>query len=134
MSSKTIETNALIDCGAGGNFINQNYAQNNNITWTPLEKPLPVFNVNGTPNKKGTIMHQVELDLKVRDNVQCETLLVSGLGKQKVILGFPWLQKNNPSINWKTGHIWIPDTTDKQTNGQQQTKIEEEPDDEEWKN
>ena len=30
-------------------------------------------------------------------------LLVTGLGKQKMILGFPWLQKHNPIINWQTG-------------------------------
>ena len=30
-------------------------------------------------------------------------LLVMGLGKQKIILGFPWLHEYNPEINWKTG-------------------------------
>jgi len=30
-------------------------------------------------------------------------LLVSGLGKQRIILGFPWLSKHNPDIDWKTG-------------------------------
>ena len=30
-------------------------------------------------------------------------LLVTGLGKQKFILGFPWLHEQNPNINWKTG-------------------------------
>ena len=121
MSSKIIEMNVLINCSTGGNFIDQNYAWNNNIMQTPLEaseEPLPVFNVNGTPNKNGTIMHQVELDLKVGDKVQHETLLVSRLGRQKVILGFPWLQENNPDINWKNGHIWIPCMVDKQANGQ----------------
>jgi hypothetical protein len=29
-------------------------------------------------------------------------LLISGLGKQKIILGFPWLNENNPDIDWKT--------------------------------
>src|SRR6266436_3172550 len=134
MSPKTIETNALVDCGAGGKFIDQSYARNNGITRMPLERPLPVYNVDGTPNKEGTITHQVELDLKIGDRVQRETLLVSGLGKQKVILGLPWLQENNPDINWRKGHLRIPGTMDKRTNGQWQAKIEEEPDDEEWKN
>ena len=31
--------------------------------------------------------------------------LVTGLGKQKIILGFPWLNKHNPDINWKTGEF-----------------------------
>ena len=30
-------------------------------------------------------------------------LLITGLGKQKMILGFPWLQKHNPIINWQIG-------------------------------
>ena len=30
-------------------------------------------------------------------------LLVTGLGKERIILGFPWLQEQNPDINWKTG-------------------------------
>ena len=30
-------------------------------------------------------------------------LLVTGLGKQKMILEFSWLQKHNPIINWQTG-------------------------------
>jgi len=100
----------------------------------PLEKPLPVYNIDGTPNKEGTITHQVELNLKIGDKIQHETLLVFGLGKQKVILGLPWLQENNPDINWKEGHLRIPGTMDKRTNGQWQARIEEEPDDEEWKN
>jgi hypothetical protein len=32
-------------------------------------------------------------------------LLVTGLGKQKVILGFPWLAQENPDINWTTGEF-----------------------------
>jgi hypothetical protein len=31
--------------------------------------------------------------------------MVTGLGKQKIILGFPWLNEHNPDIDWKTGRI-----------------------------
>ena len=27
--------------------------------------------------------------------------MVTGLGKQKVILGFPWFEEMNPEINWE---------------------------------
>ena len=30
-------------------------------------------------------------------------LLVTGLGKQKILLKFPWLQKYNSVIDWQTG-------------------------------
>jgi hypothetical protein len=29
--------------------------------------------------------------------------MVTGLGKQKIILGFPWLNEHNPDIDWRTG-------------------------------
>ena len=32
-------------------------------------------------------------------------LLVTGLGKQRIILGFPWLTEHNPDINWQTGQF-----------------------------
>ena len=36
-------------------------------------------------------------------------LLIMGLGKQKIILGFPWLNEHNPDINWRTGKFsWRP--------------------------
>ena len=32
-------------------------------------------------------------------------LLVTELGKEGIILGFPWLQEQNQDINWKTGEF-----------------------------
>jgi len=38
--------------------------------------------------------------------------MITGLGKQKVILGFPWLQEENPEINWKSGTLtWKEETS-----------------------
>jgi hypothetical protein len=68
---------------------------------------------------------------------------VTGLGKQKIILGFSWLHKYNPIINWKKGEITFkPFQIDwrrllekgKQIRQEQQPKIEEVEDDKEMKN
>ena len=56
-SSKRI-VKTLIDCGAGGMFINQNFAKKFKIK--NLEKPIKAFNVDGTENKKGTIKSYVD--------------------------------------------------------------------------
>ena len=32
-------------------------------------------------------------------------LAVTGLGKQKLILEYSWLQKRNPEINWETKEV-----------------------------
>ena len=99
---ETVEMYALLDSGAGGEFIDQNYTKTLNLSLRNLDKPIPAINVDGTLNKKGTIKHYVNLELEVFGQLQMIRLLVTGLGKQKILLGFPWLQKNNPSINWQT--------------------------------
>ena len=36
-------------------------------------------------------------------------MYVTHLGKNKIILGFDWLQKHNPRINWKAGTLDFED-------------------------
>jgi len=100
-----VETLALIDSRAGGEFIDQNYARNSGLDIQQLEKPLKVFNVDRTSNKQGTIKHFVQLDITVNGRQEKIKLFMTGLGKQRIILGFPWLNKHNPEINWQTGEL-----------------------------
>ena len=51
IDQKTIETKALLDTGAGGKFINQNFIQNQKIKTKNLEHPIGVFNVDGAPKQ-----------------------------------------------------------------------------------
>jgi len=60
---KIVETKALIDSGAGGTFMDQNFARKHRLPLEKLEEPLVVFNVDGTQNKRGTITHFTELDV-----------------------------------------------------------------------
>ena len=119
-------------------FIDQNFAQNFEIL--SLNEPITTRNVDGTINKKGTIKSYVELKFKINSRRFRERCYVTGLGKQKIILGFTWLQKYNPLIDWKTGKIkW----KDRKFNFQKwfgkpipklRTTVEEHPDKEENKN
>ena len=131
MNAKTVKTQAFIDCWAGGMFIDQNFAQNFEIL--SLNEPITARNIDGTINKKGTIKSYVKLKFR-------ERFYIMGLGKQKIILGFTWLQKYNPLIDWKTGKIewkdwkfnfrkWFGKPTSKL-----RTTMEEHPDKEENKN
>jgi len=47
----------------------------------------------------------VDLDLTIFGRKRNTQLFLTGLRKQKIILGFPWLNKHNPEINWKTGEF-----------------------------
>ena len=61
--------------------------------------------MDGTENKRGTIKTYVNLDLEINGRKTSTDLLVTGLGKERIILGFPWLYEHNPDINWKTGEF-----------------------------
>jgi Reverse transcriptase (RNA-dependent DNA polymerase) len=138
-SKQTIET--LIDSGAGGLFIDQNFATNFEINY--LDEPVKAYNVDGTENKRGTINAYINLEFKLGDWKFNECFYVTGLGKQRIILGFPWLHKYNPIIDWKKGEITFKPfrinwrrlmEKGKQIQQEQQPKIEEVVDDEKPKN
>ena len=68
-----------------------------------------------------------------------EQLLVTGLGKLRIILGFPWLNEQNPVIDWKLGMVSFPEKRKinlKRIIGSKSPKVslEEEVDEEDWKN
>ena len=104
-TNQNVETLALIDSGAGGKFIDQNYVWKLGVKIQKLEQPLIARNVDGTRNKKGEITSFVNLDLIINGRTKRTRLLITGLGRQKIILGFPWLREQNPDINWQTGEF-----------------------------
>ena len=92
--SKTeiIETLALIDSGAGGIFIHTDYAEQLGLKQIPLDKSITARNVDGTPNKRGLMTHYVLININVGEKKLLIKAYVVGLGKESLILGFPWLQ------------------------------------------
>ena len=74
---------------------------------------MKALNVNGTENKRGTIKQYVDLTFTINERPKTQQLFLTGLRKQRIIVGFPWLQEQNPIINWRTGKFcWqtrIPD-------------------------
>jgi hypothetical protein len=73
-----------------------------------MPSPRQIFNINGTHNQAGLIEHSVHLYIK-RGGQQIQTqLFVANLGKDHIILGYPWLEAFNPNINWKEGKIVGP--------------------------
>ena len=76
-TDKTVETLALIDSGAGGKFIDQNYVRKLGIRTQELERPLIARNVDGTPNKKGKLLLSLLLpwsSMEERNEPNCWSL------------------------------------------------------------
>jgi hypothetical protein len=106
---KDSEELALIDSGAGGNFIDKETATRLQLSRLELRRTIVVRNVDGTKNHKGLITHRTILEMTIANKRQWISLLITGLGKQKIILGLPWLAKQNPDIDWQRETLqWRP--------------------------
>ena len=47
----------------------------------------------------------MDLNIEIHKRTCKERFLVTGLGRQNIILGFPWLTKTNPIIDWQKGNL-----------------------------
>jgi hypothetical protein len=101
-------TQALIDCGATGCFIDIEWVKLNNIPTRPLTKPIPVYNVDGTANDAGMITDIADVILCYENHSKCMQLAVTRLVKQSLRLGYNWLQNHNPEINWQKKDVKPP--------------------------
>jgi hypothetical protein len=60
-----------------------------------------IWNIDGTHNKAGTITDFVDLQVRAGKRVEDMRFLVTDLGEDEIILGYPWLAAFQPNINWK---------------------------------
>jgi predicted aspartyl protease len=105
MKKQTIETQALLDCGASGEFMDSEFAKLHNIPLIKLSKPRITRNADGTQNEQGVVTHKAIINLRVNGKEDLMTFFITGLGKDNVILGLTWLRKHNPIVNWKEGTL-----------------------------
>ncbi|CAF3332568.1 unnamed protein product [Rotaria socialis] len=102
------DAHALIDCGTSHNFISEDFIKRHK------------FKISNTPRVSVTIANGVtsyidqallDFDLKLDDFNDKITLAyvfpINSKANHDVILGLPWLFKNNPRINWQTRTITI---------------------------
>jgi len=101
VKGRKVETIALVDSGAAGIFIDRSFAEENKLEMAPISKRITVYNVDGTENQDGSIDKKVTADLDSKGRRSKIRFLVTVLGSQRVILGYPWLVYANPKINWK---------------------------------
>jgi dUTP pyrophosphatase len=103
---KTIFTNLLLDTGASGIFVDEEWAKRQNFNFILIDCPIPVRNADGTLNSGGYIKNRIEFILRVGTHQERISADVTNLGgKQKLILGLPWLEEHNPEIDWNQRSI-----------------------------
>jgi len=102
------EETALLDTGATENFIDYKTVARLRLGTQKLTIPRPVFNVDGTNNRHGTITHTCDLMVKQGNQKERQHFYVSNLGKDRFILGYPWFRTFVPDIDWTNAQLCGP--------------------------
>jgi len=104
-TSELHSVKALLDCGATRSFIDRDFVCLKGMnTWT-LSCNIPVFNIDSSPNEAEQISEVVDVVLWYKTYSKRMLLVVSGLGRQNLILGYDWLKDHNPKIDWEKGEV-----------------------------
>jgi hypothetical protein len=117
--------NALIDSGVTDNFIDFRTVAKLRLGTKKLPRARQLFNVDGTHNQAGLIEESVHLYIDRGDEHIQTQLHVTNLGRDRLILGYPWLEAFNPEINWAEGKLLGPQTTLKTTGAVAQEHVNE---------
>jgi len=77
--------------------------ENNNLVTHKLANPYCVINVDGTPNKVGQITEYVQAYVEIGSHKTTQHLFVTNLGNKEMMIGYSYLYKHNPNIDWRKG-------------------------------
>ena len=100
-----VVTEALLDSGATGLVMSEEFARKHKFKRTKLERLVYIRNVDSTLNYTGPIVDTVEVEIFFKRHKERMSIDVIGEQKWSVILGMPWLGHHNPEIDWKTGEV-----------------------------
>ena len=99
------EKKALVDSGATDNFIHPAFAKRLGLEMTPLDTPKRIYNIDNTSNKSGSITHSLELKVTTKGIEKVMRFLVTDIGNEDILLGYPWLATFEPKFGWKDAII-----------------------------
>jgi hypothetical protein len=106
--SATLQSNlnVLVDSGAIDNFISPLIINCFSIPTYELLKPKTVYNIDGSKNSIGPMMHAANLEVHYNDDTVYLCFLIANLGSDSMLLGMPFLATFNPEINWIVGIVY----------------------------
>ena len=101
----------MIDSRATGNFISNIFAQVRKVPTKDKEEPYQLQMANGSNLSSRHINREmIPLDVAIQRHYKKITFDVVRMANYYIILGAPWLKKQNPLINWKTGVLIFGET------------------------
>ena len=74
---KEASTEAMVDTGATGDFIDRDFMERAKLPTRKLSEPVPVYNVDGTPNEAGSIDRVVDVVMTYNGHLERILLAVT---------------------------------------------------------
>jgi len=99
------DTKALVDSGATDCFMSENLVKRMKLGKRPLQRPRKIWNIDNTANQAGDITHYTNLEIQTRGVRKTIQFLITNIGNEDIILGYPWMAAFEPRFTWKHGVI-----------------------------
>ncbi len=91
---------ALVDSRATDCFMSPAFIKQMKLGTRPLQKPRKIWNIDNTENKDGLITHYIDLSVQTKNICRDMHFLVTNIGHEDIVLGYPWLSTFEPQFNW----------------------------------
>jgi len=102
-NGKKLKVKTLVDSKCTHMEINKQLVKYKRIQTRPINFSFEVFNIDRTKNKEVTKV--APLKVKINEYKKQLEAAVMDLNSTDMFLGYDWLVKYNPEVNWKNGTI-----------------------------
>ena len=97
----------LVDSVATDNFIHPWLIWQLGLGTQHLTQERKIWNIDGTANKAGMISEFINLHVQTEGRTKQMRFLITDLGTEDLILGYPWLAVFKPKFKWRDSSIDI---------------------------
>jgi len=102
-NSKKLKVKALVNSRYTHAGIDKQLVKDKRIQMKPINFSFEVFNTDGIKNEEVTRV--APLEIKINSYKEQLEVAVMDLNGTDMFLGYDWLVKDNPEVNWKNGTI-----------------------------
>ena len=102
-NGKNLKVKALVDSRYIHTEIDEQLVKNKRIQTKPIDFSFEVFNADRTKN--GEVTKVAPLEVEINGHKETLEAAVIDLDGTDIFLGYDWLVKHNPEVNWKNSTI-----------------------------
>ena len=100
---KKLKVKTLVNSGCTHTEINKQLVKDKKIQMKPINFSFEVFNTDRMKNREVTKV--APLEIEINGHKEILEAVVTDLNRTNMFLGYDWLVKHNPEVNWKNSTI-----------------------------